>query len=625
LNNQTNPYDKDDHPSFSANVEGVEGPLLTEDVFSLCLGRLGKTRRAFGDRPAIRDRSEIISYRELAERIRNYAASLPAVREGALLGIPAVQSAGSIIALLAALAAGIPFVMIGSSVSPRILSKLMGVVELPGVSGIPVPRISLRSYPIIKHITPPADDSIAYVVATSGSSGEAKETLVTRRGLSAVFNALDKQWADTLPWDKRWTQIHPLTFGFSICEILGALLFGGELVIVDKGNSTIADAISQVCADGSQTVVCLTPSELSLLSASKPLTLPSHIIMSGEPAHKAALTDFFLLPAAQMTTVINTYAASETAGQITSLEVNADNAGAIACGLVGKPLPSVEVILVSTEGDDISFDDYDSIGEIYVGGSTIAAGYLDSAHSAERFVYRSDRRFFKTGDLGRWSSEGLYVLGRANRTCKLAGQWLNLDDIERSLVKDPHIIEAVVINDELKGPGLLVDRLHVIVVSEIVAERLRAKIIGILPIRLTVLITITTAIPRLPNGKVDLQALSSNRYCLPESSSFNSSLSKTVLHIWKSILGDGMLTDVNLFELGLDSLGLTVAAYRLSAALQVNISPAFLLDHPRIDLQIARLTQGETSSPVRRTSKNSMAQKRRQIRSTQISDEGSND
>lgn len=172
---------------------------------------------------------------------------------------------------------------------------------------------------------------------------------------------------------------------------------------------------------------------------------------------------------------------------------------------------------------------------------------------------------------------------------------------------------------------MVVDRLHIIVVSKIPAERLRAKIKGILPISLTLQVTITAAIPRLPNGKVDIQAISSNKFFPTESSPLNISLSKIVFDTWKSILGDGVLTDVNLFELGLDSLGLTVAACRLSDALQIKISPTFLLDHPRIDLQILGLTEGGTSTPVRRTSKNSMAQKRRQIRNIQTSGEGSDE
>lgn len=615
-------YCKDSHSSFTINLEGSS---LTADIFSLCLGRLTPTQNAFGNQPAIRHVNEIISYRELAVQIRNFAAGFPKIPAGGLLGIPAVQSSDGIIALLAALAAGIPFVMIGSSVSPRILSKLIGVVKLDGFPEIGVPTIPLKSCPVTEHITPPADDSIAYVIATSGSSGEAKETLVTRHGLSSVFNALNKHWMGVLPFGKRWIQIHPLTFGFSLCEILGALLFGGEIVIVDKQNSTISDSIPQVYDDGSQTITCLTPSEFSLLTASKPLSFPSHIILSGEPAHKAALTDFFLHPAARMTTVINTYAASETAGQISTIEVNAKNASAVSSGLVGNPLPDVEVILVSAEGNKISSKDYNSVGEIYVGGPTVAAGYLDAAHSSERFIHYSDKKFFKTGDLGRWSYEGLYVHGRANRTCKLAGQWLNLDDIERLLIQDSDINEAVVINNPLKGTGLVVDRLHIIVVSKIPAERLRAKIKGILPISLTLQVTITAAIPRLPNGKVDIQAISSNKFFPTESSPLNISLSKIVFDTWKSILGDGVLTDVNLFELGLDSLGLTVAACRLSDALQIKISPTFLLDHPRIDLQILGLTEGGTSTPVRRTSKNSMAQKRRQIRNIQTSGEGSDE
>lgn len=69
--------------------------------------------------------------------------------------------------------------------------------------------------------------------------------------------------------------------------------------------------------------------------------------------------------------------------------------------------------------------------------------------------------------------------------------------------------------------------------------------------------------------------------------------------VWREILGSGIPYTTNLFEAGVDSLGVVTAAARLSWVLGRTVTPAFLLDHPRLDLQIAALSEG--TDPTRDT------------------------
>lgn len=506
------------------------------------------------DRPALTDPHGTLTYAELAERVSGKAAEIAAmgIPEGHLIGVIADHSTNSVITVLGALAAGMPFFpLVDENTVPDRVAPILAAVAGTGPGAGTFPGGG-----------PIPDDRPAYVIATSGSSGEPKETVVTRGGLRAVFGALRHRLDGVLPDGARWTHTHPLTFGYSMCEILGCLTFGGELLVG--------------VTEGAQ-VRCLTPSELALLAA-RGEALPSHVVLSGEPAHKAPLRAVFDLPGGGEVTIINTYAATETSGQVAVHVVTGQTAQAAVDGLVGAVLPGVDVTIRRPDGTVVT--GHGETGEIHVGGPVVAQGYLDPVLTAARFRDGT----FATGDLGQWSAQGLHVVGRASRTVKVAGQWVALDEVERRVMA-AGVAEAVVLADRLDGH----DCLHVVAVPRRRGEdaRLRARIVREIGLRATVRLTLVPALPRLPSGKV-YPAIA-----------VRTGEPRGVREVWEHALGSGVATDVNLFELGVDSLGLVAVAARLTAVLGRPVTPEFLLDHPRIDLQIAAL-QG-TSAPAARS------------------------
>ncbi|CAM5539939.1 hypothetical protein SCALM49S_07049 [Streptomyces californicus] len=67
--------------------------------------------------------------------------------------------------------------------------------------------------------------------------------------------------------------------------------------------------------------------------------------------------------------------------------------------------------------------------------------------------------------------------------------------------------------------------------------------------------------------------------------------------VWQEILGAGIPYTANLFEAGVDSLGVVTAAARLTRVFGRPVTPAFLLDHPRLDLQIALVLSESAERP----------------------------
>jgi acyl-CoA synthetase (AMP-forming)/AMP-acid ligase II len=367
-------------------------------------------------------------------------------------------------------------------------------------------------------------------------------------------------------------------------------------------------------------VVCLTPSELTLLldrARRENRPLPSHLVLSGEAAHKARLAEVFVGP--RVPVVVNTYAATETSGQVTADVVTPATVAAVLDGYVGEPLPGITVVL-RRDGVVIPRADTTSVGEIHVSGPTLAAGYLDFAQTEQRFLAPPDGTGieYATGDLGQWSEPGgLRVVGRTSRMVKLGGRWLGMEAVERLVAEAGCVTEVAAFPGTLGAGGP--DCLCLAVVAEPSwrgqPARLRQRIVRQLGQKVTLRLSIVDGLPRMGNGKVDVGQLAHNP----------ATPGKEVVRAqWENLLGAGVATDVNLFELGVDSLGVATVAGWLSAALGRDVTAEFLLDHPRIDLQIARLAGSEAGRPhMRAPEVSDRARLRRQIRTAQRTGEGS--
>ncbi|WP_433496758.1 non-ribosomal peptide synthetase [Sphaerimonospora sp. CA-214678] len=551
---------------------------MSVDVLALCLGsRLG--RPSAPDATALTDGESRLSYAELHDLVSQEAAALRRRGSGpgslVPLPLPEGRTIGTIVSLLAILAADAAFtpVSVGAESEPLVRELLSKRSAWPG------------------HLLP--FSAPAYVLTTSGSTGPAKHTVVTREGLRRVFGGLYTRFRDHLPPLAVWTQLHPLTFGFSVCEVLGSLTFGGTLALVEREEPVTFTALSRRLSDeAGPHVVSLTPSEMSLLVSADDVPLPSHLLLSGEPAHRAPLRDLFARAGAVPPVVVNTYAATETSGQITADLVTAARLDAVLAGHVGRPLPGVEVLLQGPDGTPVPPGDSVTEGEIEVRGATVSGGYLDPLAHEAKFPTIGRKRAFRTGDLARWAPDGgLVVTGRAERRVKLAGRWTALDEIERTLVQDGLASEAAAAVEEYTVDGSTAGRLLVAVVPTGTARaetaaRVRRRVLQLLDGPVTVRIVVYESIPRTAHGKTDLVAVRQ----ASQAAARNSGLVGTVMRVWAELLGAGFSAEANLFECGVDSLGAVAAAIRLTKALGREVSPTFLFDHPRIALQIEALS-----------------------------------
>lgn len=110
----------------------------------------------------------------------------------------------------------------------------------------------------------------------------------------------------------------------------------------------------------------------------------------------------------------------------------------------GRPLRNQVFRVVDERGEDRP--DWVA-GELWIGGLGVAQGYAgDPGRSAEKFVTWSGRRWYRTGDLGRWRPGGwLEILGRRDNQVKVHGHRIELGEIEAALLGCPGVTGAVAV------------------------------------------------------------------------------------------------------------------------------------------------------------------------------------
>jgi hypothetical protein len=278
---------------------------------------------------------------------------------------------------------------------------------------------------------------------------------------------------------------------------------------------------------------------------------------------------------------------------------------------VSQPLSGSRVYVLD---DRLELAAIDEVGDIYVGGSQLARGYLHRpVLTAERFVpdpFAGDgSRMYRTGDRGRFTTEGrLQVVGREDDQVKVNGLRVDLGEVARALETHPSVRRACVVPVGA-GDGM---RLAAFVTAaepaaspDVRAIRQHAR--RRLPWQMVPGAIATLArLPMLPNGKVDRQALMTIAGALPPADGEyvppRTPTEVAVAAIWSEVLevrSVGVRDDF--FELG----GTSLQAYRMLSRVAdrwgVELSVGELAEHPTpealasaIDIQIRDQAEAST-------------------------------
>ncbi|KAL0339192.1 UNVERIFIED_CONTAM: putative acyl-activating enzyme 19 [Sesamum angustifolium] len=248
------------------------------------------------------------------------------------------------------------------------------------------------------------------------------------------------------------------------------------------------------------------------------------LVLSGEVLHLSLCK--MLLKLLPQTLILNLYGSTEVSGDCTYFDCKRLplilEKEVLSSVPVGLPVSNCEVVLVG--------EDAPNEGEIYVRGLCAAAGYFhypclmplaDEDLSPEHDTrYPSSgcgvQHYFKTGDFARKLSSGdLVFLGRKDRTLKVNGQRIALEEIESAFQDHPDVVDAAVLSREVDGEILLLEA-HVVTEKtlendHLLKSSLRNWVLGKLPaIMIPRRIFFTRLLPLTSSGKVDYLSLAAS-------------------------------------------------------------------------------------------------------------------
>jgi amino acid adenylation domain-containing protein len=573
----------------------AEGPLVQHAVRA-------QARRT-PEAPAIRDGAREVGYAELVHRADALTGVLRerGVLPGTVVGVCLPRGADLVIAELAVLCAGAAYLPLDPDNPPARLAgqyAAAGAVlvvtnnvladRLPG----DLARLSVDRLPDITtagYAAPPdpsTPDDLAYLIATSGSTGHPKIVMVEHRSLSNVV-AWRRRHCGLGPGD-RVAQVASPGFDPTVTDIWPTLVSGATLCVPDQDTRLDPERLRSWLVDEGITVTEL-PTALAerVLALTWPAgTALRELIVGGDRLR--------VRPAADLPfRVLNEYGPSETTATATAGPV--EPAGTVPGPPdIGRPITGVSVYILDAWRQPVPPG---AAGELWIGGVGVARGYHGSPGlTADRFVPDpfSDvpgSRMYRTGDLARHLPNGkIAFLGRRDRQIKLRGYRIEPVEIVEALRAHPGVTDAVVLarTDEA-GEKRLVAYLEAEdrpglrqQLREHLADRLPRYMI---PTDLLLL----DSLPLNRNGKVDERALPAPGPTEPDADfrAPGTDTERRLAATWCAVLRlDRVGRDDNFFDIGGHSL-LLATMQRELAQRGHDLSIVTFFEYPTIQ-QLAR-------------------------------------
>ncbi|OAF13594.1 hypothetical protein AYJ54_43480 [Bradyrhizobium centrolobii] len=395
----------------------------------------------------------------------------------------------------------------------------------------------------------------AYVIYTSGSTGQPKGVAVGHRALSNFLVSMSR--VPGLTRQDVLVAVTTISFDIAGLELYLPLSVGARIELASAETASNGAALSRTIAESGATVLQATPATWRMLIESGWEGSSKLRALCGGEALSRDLANALLSRVGELW---NLYGPTETTIWSTVAKIQP---GDVPIS-IGHPIENTRVYIVDREGQ---LTPIGIPGEILIGGDGLANGYHHRPEmTAERFVTdrfadRSDERVYRTGDLGKWSSDGqLYHLGRIDSQIKVRGFRIEIGEIEFMLRQHPAVAEAVVVARELSAADSRLIAYVVYEHEEATVSELRNHLRNHLPdYMVPALIVAIDSIPMTPNKKIDRKALpdpfTAQARVASEHVAPASATEKLVAEIWRDLLQVRTIgADDNFFELGGHSL-----------------------------------------------------------------------
>nr|AGE11891.1 nonribosomal peptide synthetase [Streptomyces sp. NRRL F-4415] len=561
--------------ALRAEANSTDGPVPEHPLHHAFFGHAASTP----DAPAVLGAdSTVVTYGQLAERALRVAGALRerGVRPGDAVGISLPKGPDQLVAALGVHAAGAHYVPIGIEQPParaesiRTRAGVTVVLATPdsgtGAGLLPLDEAVAWPRPLAEPVY--ADPgTVAYVLFTSGSTGEPKGVEVSHRAAANTIDDLVERLG--LGPADRTLALSALDFDLSVFDMFAPLSVGGAVVTVDEATRKDASTWTRLVHRHAVTVLNCVPSLLDMLltaAESEPMGTSLRAVLLGGDWVGVDLP-VRLHAQAPGCRFLGLGGTTETAIHSTVQEVDGGVVPARWTSVpYGTPLRNVRCRVVDAQGRDCP----DWVpGELWIGGAGVADGYRgDAERTADRFVEVDGFRWYRTGDRARyWPDATLEFLGRADDQVKIRGFRIELGEVEAALSEHPAVRQATALVVR-SGPT---PRLCAVVAAGTGTgpDDVRARAAELLPAHmLPDTIAVVHEMPLTANGKVDRRALSELLAAQAKDGEHEapaSALEEVVARVWARVLDTEKVgRHDDYFQLGGDS----VLATRITAQLR---------------------------------------------------------
>ncbi len=562
-----------------------------------------------------------LTYRELNQRADQLAHHLRTLGVGpdVLAGVCMERSLEIVVAFLAVLKAGgaivpidpilpaerLAFIMADTQ-TPVILTQSSLLGRLPPTEALKVcvdlmPDANADATPEAK-VSP---QNLAYVIYTSGSTGRPKGVLITQAAyLNYCAAAIDYFG---LTATDRVLQFATLSFDAGIDQLLTPLLAGATVVMrgVEIWNPAL---FTDVIRDLRVTTIHLTPiywhewlEVLSRKPCGESIGALRMVQVGGDVMPVSAVRSWCALGLCSVR-LINRYGPTETTMFTTAYEVpcQSPNMGNLERVPIGRPVGSRTIHVLDAQRKPVQAG---LTGEIYIGGSTLALGYLNQPEltagkfTPDPFSSQSGARLYRTGDLARVLPDGnIEFLGRADFQVKIRGYRIELGEIEAVLGRHPAVREAVaIVREDRPGDRHLVAYVVSKTGATLTSDELRNHAKTSLPNYMMPSVFVSMEkLPQTPNGKVDRKALEKMGEARMDTGKShvapNTDFERQLAAVWQEVLDVPKIgIHDNFFEMGGHSLLAMRAIMRMDQIFDAKLTLREFFENPTVAAQSAKL------------------------------------
>jgi acyl-coenzyme A synthetase/AMP-(fatty) acid ligase len=422
-------------------------------------------------------------------------------------------------------------------------------------------------------------------------------------------------FSETQPWFQFsardvWTLFHSFAFDFSVWELWGSLFYGGSALVVPYATARSALDFHKLICEQGVTVLNQTPSAFAQFitalrqvdDSQRSLRL---VIFGGEALEPRMLKPWITANPVDTTSLINMYGITETTVHVTYRRLTGDEICLAKNSPIGRPIPDLRTYLLDGEGQPVPAG---VLGEICVGGGGVTRGYLGRPDlTAEKFVAdpfatEPGARMYKSGDLGRWLTDGaIEYIGRADFQVKIRGFRIELGEIEAQLAHHLIVKEATVVaREDISGERRLVA--YIVPRNLTEAEwvggvsELRAYLKSELPEHMIPSAFVKMeSLPLTVSGKLDRRALPVPDWDAEGRGHYEPPQGETeeiLANLWRSVLHrEEVGRGSNFFLLGGHSLLATALLVKIRQAFSMDVPMTVVFESPELRSLAARIDE----------------------------------